>query len=206
MFELSKALIGDLTLSQLLTHIVGHRAGRLLALDGARAARHHSGGARVGSRRCTSPPRAGQTLSDDDVASVTSGGGPGPLPRAGRATGPPQGVGGPGGEPPTGRDPGPPGRAAGRAGAEPARHVANQAALAVDRAQLRDQALRARLLEEIDRWRRALIGASPICGHPLASIKTAVSSLRQDDDRLGSGDRAELLELIELQSDAWPAC
>ena len=58
---------------------------------------------------------------------------------------------------------------------------ANQAALAVDRAQLREQALRARLLEEIDRWRSALMGAaSHDLRTPLASIKTAVSSLRQD--------------------------
>ena len=36
---------------------------------------------------------------------------------------------------------------------------------------------------------------------PLASIKTAVSSLRQVDAQLSPEDRAELLELIELQSD-----
>ena len=79
---------------------------------------------------------------------------------------------------------------------------ANQAALAVDRAQLSEQALRARLLEEIDRWRRALMGAaSHDLRTPLASIKTAVSSLRQVDARLSPEDRAELLELIELQSD-----
>ncbi len=79
---------------------------------------------------------------------------------------------------------------------------ANQAALAVDRAQLSEQALRTRLLEEIDRWRRALMGAaSHDLRTPLASIKTAVSSLRQADARLGPEDRAELLELIELQSD-----
>ena len=79
---------------------------------------------------------------------------------------------------------------------------ANQAALAVDRAQLSEQALRARLLEEIDRWRRALMGAaSHDLRTPLASIKTAVSSMRQVDAQLSSQDRAELLELIELQSD-----
>ncbi len=79
---------------------------------------------------------------------------------------------------------------------------ANQAALAVDRAQLSEQALRARLLEEIDRWRRALMGAaSHDLRTPLASIKTAVSSMRQVDARLSPDDRAELLELIELQSD-----
>jgi two-component system sensor histidine kinase KdpD len=79
---------------------------------------------------------------------------------------------------------------------------ANQAALAVDRAELREQALRARLLEEVDRWRSALMGAaSHDLRTPLASIKTAVSSLRQVDARLAPDDRAELLELIELQSD-----
>jgi two-component system sensor histidine kinase KdpD len=79
---------------------------------------------------------------------------------------------------------------------------ANQAALAVDRAQLSEQALRTRLLEEIDRWRRALMGAaSHDLRTPLASIKTAVSSMRQVDAQLSPEDRAELLELIELQSD-----
>jgi two-component system sensor histidine kinase KdpD len=79
---------------------------------------------------------------------------------------------------------------------------ANQAALAIELAQMQDQALRARLLEEVDRWRRAMMGAvSHDLRTPLASIKTAVSSLRQDGTGMGDGDRAELLELIELQSD-----
>jgi two-component system sensor histidine kinase KdpD len=79
---------------------------------------------------------------------------------------------------------------------------ANQAALAIDRAQLSEQALRARLLEEIDRWRRALMGAaSHDLRTPLASIKTAVSSMREVDAQLSPHDKAELLELIELQSD-----
>ena len=79
---------------------------------------------------------------------------------------------------------------------------ANQAALAVERARLMDQALRSRLLEEVDRWRAALMGAvSHDLRTPLASMKTAVSSLRQSDTVLGPADRADLLELIELQSD-----
>lgn len=79
---------------------------------------------------------------------------------------------------------------------------ANQAALAVDRARLREEALRARLLEEIDRWRGALMGAvSHDLRTPLAAVKTAVSSLRQPDAQLSVEDRAELLELIEQQSD-----
>jgi two-component system sensor histidine kinase KdpD len=79
---------------------------------------------------------------------------------------------------------------------------ANQAALAVERAQLQDQALRNRLLEEIDRWRGAMMGAvSHDLRTPLASVKAAVSSLRQEGTALNDADRAELLELIELQSD-----
>jgi two-component system, OmpR family, sensor histidine kinase KdpD len=79
---------------------------------------------------------------------------------------------------------------------------ANQAALAVDRGRLREQALRARLLEEVDRWRSALLGAvSHDLRTPLASIKTAVSSLRQSGPALGAEDQGVLLELIELQSD-----
>ena len=79
---------------------------------------------------------------------------------------------------------------------------ANQAALAVERAQLQDQALRTRLLEEIDRWRGAMMGAvSHDLRTPLASIKTAVSSLRQDNAGLSEVDEADLLELIEQQSD-----
>ena len=146
---------------------------------------------------------AGQPLTDDDVASVTSGGG------QTRSLGllddaePASGVGGTRRQPPT----------RGHAGASGRRSwwsdersllgtFANQAALAVDRAQLSEQALRARLLEEIDRWRRALMGAaSHDLRTPLASIKTAVSSMRQVDAQLSPQDRAELLELIELQSD-----
>ena len=65
---------------------------------------------------------------------------------------------------------------------------ANQAALALDRAELSEQALRARLLEEIDRWRSALMGAaSHDLRTPLASIKTAVSSLRQVGAQLDPG-------------------
>jgi two-component system sensor histidine kinase KdpD len=79
---------------------------------------------------------------------------------------------------------------------------ANQAALAVERAQLQEQALRTRLLEEIDRWRGAMMGAvSHDLRTPLASVKAAVSSLRQNDAGLSETDRADLLELIELQSD-----
>ncbi len=79
---------------------------------------------------------------------------------------------------------------------------ANQAALAVERAQLQDQVMRTRLLEEIDRWRGAMMGAvSHDLRTPLASVKAAVSSLRQNMPGMTDADRADLLELIELQSD-----
>ena len=60
---------------------------------------------------------------------------------------------------------------------------ANQVALAVERAQLREQALRAELLEEADRWRDALMSAvSHDLRTPLATVKTAVSTLRRSPD------------------------
>ena len=62
--------------------------------------------------------------------------------------------------------------------------------------------MRSRLLEEIDRWRGAMMGAvSHDLRTPLASIKAAVSSLRQNNAGLSALDQAELLELIEQQSD-----
>ncbi len=62
--------------------------------------------------------------------------------------------------------------------------------------------MRTRLLEEIDRWRSALMGAvSHDLRTPLASIKTAVSNMRQVGAQLGPADRAELLELVEQQTD-----
>jgi len=202
MFELSQALIGDLSLSQLLAHIVGtvqsvfvpRWTALVLPVD-VRDATRSGEVLRVAAT-------AGQALTDADVASVTSGGG------QARSLG-------------LVDDTGPrrvsvalvvSHRPVGMLVLQDVQLVerernllgtfANQAALTVDRAQLREQALRTRLLEEIDRWRRALMGAaSHDLRTPLASIKTAVSSLRQVDTPLGPEDRAELLELIELQAD-----
>lgn len=82
------------------------------------------------------------------------------------------------------------------------RTYANQAALALERSQLREQALRTELLEEADRWRDALIGAvSHDLRTPLASVKAAVTTLRRPPPALGAADRDELLGLIETQSD-----
>jgi len=202
LFELSQALIGDLSLSQLLTHIVGTvqsvfvpRWTALVLPESGRDATRSAEVLRVAAA-------AGQALTDADVASVTSGGGQARSLGLVDDTGPRRvSVALVVSHRPVGmlvlQD---------VQLAEQERNLlgtfANQAALTVDRAQLREQALRTRLLEEIDRWRRALMGAaSHDLRTPLASIKTAVSSLRQVDAALGPEDRAELLELIELQAD-----
>lgn len=79
---------------------------------------------------------------------------------------------------------------------------ANNAALAIEQAQLKEQALQAHLLEETDRWRRALLGsASHDLRTPLASIKAAASSLSDHSDSLTPSQERELLETISLQTD-----
>lgn len=92
-----------------------------------------------------------------------------------------------------------------RHGAELAQAYANQAALALERSQLREQALRSELLEQTDALRASLMGAvSHDLRTPLASVKTAVTALREDDvgGALSGPDRNELLALIDAQTDA----
>ena len=63
------------------------------------------------------------------------------------------------------------------------RTFANHAALALERAQLREQALRSELLEEVDRLRHALMGAvSHDLRTPLATMKVASSTLLDSAD------------------------
>ncbi|HEV2362316.1 MAG TPA: ATP-binding protein [Acidimicrobiales bacterium] len=82
------------------------------------------------------------------------------------------------------------------------RAIANHAALAIERTKLREQVLRTQLLEEVDKWRRALMGAvSHDLRTPLASIKASVSDLRAEALQLSESDRSELLELVETQTD-----
>ncbi|MGP8163678.1 MAG: ATP-binding protein [Acidimicrobiales bacterium] len=82
------------------------------------------------------------------------------------------------------------------------RTFANQAALAVERARLREQTVQTELLRRVDGWRSALLGAvSHDLRTPLASVKAAVSDLRRDDLHLSKEDAGELLALIESQSD-----
>ena len=82
------------------------------------------------------------------------------------------------------------------------RTFANHAALAVERAQLREQALHAELLQAVDRLRRALLGAvSHDLRTPLASMKVASSTLLDSSLSLSDADTAELHGLIDVQTD-----
>jgi two-component system sensor histidine kinase KdpD len=195
LFELSRALIGDLALSQLLDHIVTSVQSAFSPRWTALLLPSDDGG------RLAVAASAGEPLCPQDVDSLTT------------STGEARSLG---------LLDGGAGRAAVALVAsnrpvgmlvlnevEFARQdrallgtFANQAALAVERTQLREQALRSRLLEEIDVWRRSLMGAvSHDLRTPLASVKAAVSSLRQAAADLAPEDRAELLELIETQTD-----
>lgn len=80
--------------------------------------------------------------------------------------------------------------------------LANHVALAIERAQMRDQVRRAELLEEIDRLRHALVGAvSHDLRTPLATIKVASSTLVNPESDLTASDTAELHHLIDEQTD-----
>ncbi len=79
---------------------------------------------------------------------------------------------------------------------------ANHAALALERVQLRDQALRSELLEEVDRLRHALVGAvSHDLRTPLATMKVASSTLLRPAAPLTEADTSELYHLIDLETD-----
>ncbi len=79
---------------------------------------------------------------------------------------------------------------------------ANDAALALERAELREQALRSKLLEEADRFRRGLLGAvSHDLRTPLATIKVASSTLSSRAELLSVDDRTLLYRLVEIESD-----
>jgi two-component system sensor histidine kinase KdpD len=79
---------------------------------------------------------------------------------------------------------------------------AAQAAVMLDRQRLAEQAADAQRLAEGNRIRSALLAAvSHDVRTPLASIKAAVSSLRQTDVRWSEQDRAELLATIEESTD-----
>ena len=82
------------------------------------------------------------------------------------------------------------------------RTFANHAALALERAQLRAQALRSELLEAVDEVRRDLLGAvSHDLRTPLATMKVASSTLLDPDVQLSDADRYELYDLLDVQTD-----
>jgi len=79
---------------------------------------------------------------------------------------------------------------------------ANHIALTVERAQLREQALRTELLEEIDRLQKILMGAvSHDLRTPLATIKISATTLRNPEAAVSAAQSGELLELIDDQVD-----
>ena len=79
---------------------------------------------------------------------------------------------------------------------------ANHAALAIERARLREQALETELLQEVDRLRRTLLGAvSHDLRTPLASMKIASTTLRDGTVILSKADTDELYEIIDRQTD-----
>ena len=80
--------------------------------------------------------------------------------------------------------------------------LVNHLALALERAQLRDEAVRAQLLTEMDRLRRSLVGAvSHDLRTPLASIKVSASAISDPESSLDPSDVRELAGLIDEQAD-----
>jgi two-component system sensor histidine kinase KdpD len=79
---------------------------------------------------------------------------------------------------------------------------ANQIALAVERAQLREEALRVRLTEEVERLAKTLVAAvSHDIRAPLASIKASSSTLSDSEIDLSDEVRRGLAKLIDVQAD-----
>ncbi len=79
---------------------------------------------------------------------------------------------------------------------------ANQAALAIDRARLIEEATRAAALEEADRLKSALLAAvSHDLRTPLASIKASATSLLQEEIAWDAATRREFLTAIDAETD-----
>lgn len=82
------------------------------------------------------------------------------------------------------------------------RTFANHAAFALERARLREQAVRSELLEEVDRLRHALVGAvSHDLRTPLATMKVASTTLLHPTYPLSDADSDELHSLIDVETD-----
>ena len=82
------------------------------------------------------------------------------------------------------------------------RTFANHMAIALERAQLRQTALRVGTLEEVDRLRRSLVSAvSHDLRTPLATIKVACRACELPTRSCPETERTELLGLVEAQAD-----
>ncbi len=198
LFELSELLVGDQPVEELLGTVV--RAVQsvfalpgvtLLILDGGQlTVAAHAGEPLDDGELRLLDPRSGQPVGLSAGSSRAMGGAPGvwtvALSTAGRAVG----MLALRGEPLALGD----------------RHAlsvfANDAALAIERAQLRDQARRTALLEEVDHLRRNLIGAvSHDLQTPLATIKVASSTFVERASTLSVEDARELHYLIGVETD-----
>jgi two-component system sensor histidine kinase KdpD len=85
---------------------------------------------------------------------------------------------------------------------EPLSLFANQVALAVERAQLREQVLRTRLTEEVGRLAKTLVAAvSHDLRAPLARIKASSSTLADAEFDIDPQTRLNLAALIDKQAD-----
>jgi two-component system, OmpR family, sensor histidine kinase KdpD len=94
------------------------------------------------------------------------------------------------------------GEVAGRAEREPLLLFANQIALAVERAQLREEALRSRLTEEMAGLAKTLVAAvSHDLRSPLASIKASSSTLADAGLDISPESVRSLAGLIDAQAD-----
>ncbi|MHB1503602.1 MAG: ATP-binding protein [Acidimicrobiales bacterium] len=80
--------------------------------------------------------------------------------------------------------------------------LANHAALALDREQLREHVTRAKILEAVDHWRSVLLGSvAHDLRTPLTAVKVAISELRDPGVDLGESERHDLLAMIEEEAD-----
>ena len=85
---------------------------------------------------------------------------------------------------------------------EPLMVFANQIALAVDREQLREEAMKATLTEQVGRLAKILVAAvSHDLRGPLASIKASSSTLSDPEIQISADTRRHLAKLIDIQAD-----
>ncbi|MST33590.1 DUF4118 domain-containing protein, partial [Acidimicrobiaceae bacterium USS-CC1] len=186
LFDVSELLVRDASAAALLDGIV-RAVRRAFELDGAALLLPTAGG-------LTLAASSGTALADDELQALSAGA----RPPAGSQlrvvalviSGRPAGLLALRG-----------GRVADRAGEDLLRAFANHLALALERSQLQEQALRAGVLEEVDRLRRGLVSAvSHDLRTPLATIKVATSTLLDPAAPPPPEDAHELLELVDGQA------